>query len=97
MRKKSAVVVSAVGSLSVRSIDLNSAACKGDKPRLVTDQHVIMAEGQIRVSECLTRQGGISFDGIDSPGPHGVPVHSSVSLIALDGCKIFFVGPFIDV
>lgn len=31
------------------------------------------------------------------PGPHHIPVHSSVSLIALDGCKVFFIGPFIDI
>lgn len=31
------------------------------------------------------------------PGLHDVPLHCSVSLIALDRCQIFFIGPFIDI
>lgn len=39
----------------------------------------------------------IKLYNIYLPGFRGIHMHCSVSLISLDGCKIFFVGSFIDI
>lgn len=76
--------------LSAQSIStLNSAVCREE--RLTSAR----CYSQISISKCFHWSDELYASC--SPGPHDVPVHSSVSLIAQDGGKIFFIGPFIDV